>query len=661
MKQRFKNSIFYLVIAGFYLFFQNNGFADVHLKDENKISYDLYSEISILEDESNQLTIQSVVDKKFKSPEDDQSSNLSLGYTQSTYWIKFSLLNNTAIKDWLLEVGYPLLDAIDVYEVKKGVVLKEFKTGDHFRFSERPIIHRNFIFPITLDKQQDIEIFLKVKTSSSFRVPIKLVQRDKYFQYDQKHLFIQGLYFGILLVMMMYNLFIYLSIREKAYLLYVFYVGSYILVQAGLNGFSFQYLWPDSIEFNDKSIIYAVSLVVLFGSSFSITFLNLKQHLQIGYRIIGLIAIAGGINFLVAWMLPYRYTIESALILTSIGSIAITFSGLYLWLFKKVQAAKFFSIAWLSFLLGSLFIVLNRMHILADNFFTENAAQIGSTFEVILLSFALADKFNQLKKEKISVEEKAKESISSVNTMLQETMARLKQANKVKSDFLYNISHELRTPMNGIVGALQLFQKHSTPEEIEEYLELAKYSSEKMQNLIESILNFVKIQSGLSEINQKTINWDKLSEKINLILERKMLSRKISYAVNIPENIGKISYQSDQTKLLQFLEIILDNAIKYTLSGEINVVAAIDNSTNTEFPNIKLSVIDSGIGIDSSKLKQLKKSLQGNLRDNSVDAHDMGLGFMVAKALADMLNATIELDSVFGKGTSVTLTLKPST
>ena len=625
----------------------------VHLKKDDT-SLNLYDEISYFLDESRQLTLQQVINQPFVKTEQSNDSNLSFGYTNANAWVQVRLANQSQMKDWLVEVGYPILDEVELFLVHQGNLIEHSKTGDHFPLAERPFEHRNFVFPVTLKDNQEYSLYLKVASSSSLRIPLTLWQEKAFFEADQYRIMKQGVYFGILIIMMLYNLFIFFSIKEKAYLHYVFYVASYIIVQASINGFLGQLApeLPDVIT--DKSTVLSLSLVILFGCSFSLSFLNLKFNHLVAYRVLTAMAILGGANFLLAIFLPYSISIKAALILAVAGALLITFFGFVLWLHYGIREARFFSIAWAGFLLGSILMMLSRLHLLADNFITENAAQLGSSFEVMLLSFALADKFSQMRGEKELVETRAKESLAQVNTLLTETMIRLEKSNAIKSDFLATVSHELRTPMNGIIASNELLKIAELPEETKEYIEISENSSKQMMELIDSMLQFVEIQSGQANLKKELIDIDCLFAEVGDSIRADYADKKIKFQADLPNNFKPELY-TDYQKLLQIIEELVDNAFKFTAAGNVNL--GVQLLGEDSLADIEFFVTDTGIGIEEEHQGKIFDAFYLVDSTSKRKYGGIGMGLTTAQSLANILGGVISVESSYGEGSKFKLRL----
>ena len=161
-------------------------------------------------------------------------------------------------------MDYALLDDISFYRLHDNEVLETIFTGDQRQFSNRPIQHRIFLFPIPKsDKAQDI--IIKVRSTSAIQLPLKLWPEKSFFEYDQFRFAEHGLYYGIVLVMVLYNLFLFIRLRDSAYAFYVLYVLTFALAQMALTGVSYQFIWPDLPEWNQKSLAVITPLIVVSG------------------------------------------------------------------------------------------------------------------------------------------------------------------------------------------------------------------------------------------------------------------------------------------------------------------------------------------------------------------------------------------------------------
>jgi diguanylate cyclase (GGDEF)-like protein len=331
---------------------------------------------------------------------------LSFGYTRSTYWFRFEVQNSTNNYIYhLLEIAYPVLDNIRmyVYDAKNGLQVAQHTLGDKTSFNSRQIQHRNFVVPLDLEPAQKQVWLLRIKTSSAMQVPIKIWPDRQFFISDQARLMGLGVYYGIMFIMVLYNLFVFMSVREENYLYYVLYVASMAVFLASLQGLSFQYIWPNATSWNDRVIIVMLAGVVMFACLFTRNFLFLsdgeeKLNLAFWTVIISSVFIALSVNFI-----SYAILIQTLIGIAVVGISLSIYAGILRW-GQGYSSARYYTIAWSSMLLGGVILALNKFNFIPRNFFTENAIQLGSVLEVILLSFALGERLNQEKRERFEAQ-----------------------------------------------------------------------------------------------------------------------------------------------------------------------------------------------------------------------------------------------------------------
>jgi signal transduction histidine kinase len=620
--------------------------------NEKTIHINLYPYLSYLEDDEKKLAIDDVIKEKFKSVEMGNAANLAFGYTGADYWIKVELHNSTAASAWFLEVAYPLLDVVEFYTVDQKTVVSRQITGDSLLFSQRPLEHRNFIFPIELKQGDGLNLYLKVSSQSSLKIPITLWEQKYFIEHDQTRVLAQGLFFGILIIMTVYNLFIFISIREKAYLFYVFYVASNIVVQASLKGFVYQFVLFDHPDWNDKLIIFSMNAVIFFACAFALNFLNLKHNSQFAYHLLRLIAALSVLSFMLAFGIEYQYAIMWALFLATVSSVLITCIGLFLWLINGLHEARYFSVAWLSFLIGSFLLSLNRLQIIPDNVFTENAAQWGAVIEVVFLSFALADKLGQLRKEKAKVTQNAKQSLEKTNVLLSDTLKKLEASNNIKNEFLGTISHELRTPMNGIIGTNSVLQTFDLPEDIKQFVKANSDSAKELMGLIDSMLQFIDAKSGSSEIELEKINLQSLMHTLSAYTYQKIEGSKLGFSVQ-NEIEEPLAIHGDRDKLITVLSILVDNAAKYTITGGITVRVSYSESGE----EVVFTISDTGIGIEKELVDKIFDAFRQANGSSSRNFGGLGMGLTLAKVLVNNIGARLDVKSKVGEGSNFMLTV----
>lgn len=372
--------------------------------------YPLGNSLHFLEDADKTLAIEQLTDpaKFARLPWKPVSATTpNFGYSLSNFWFYVDIDHSNVLPEpWILEVAYPLLDTVDVYFEIQGKILRSYHTGDHQPFNIRPIDHRYFLFPLMLDKPGKTRIWMKVASTGTIQVPVTLWRASTFIEQDQRHNMLQAAYVGMMAVMLLYNLFILFGIRERSYAFYAAYVMIFTTMLMTLHGFGYQFLWPNSVWWQDKSMAFLVSASVLCVALFTEHFLALDKHLPRLSRILKVFAwIVFGV-MVGSLILPYSLMIRVGVFLAMIVA-GISFVAGLLMASKGERSGWYFVMAWGSFLVGIGMLALNKFGVLPRTWFTEYGIQLGSMFEVIVLSYALADRINGEKRARFQAQQRA--------------------------------------------------------------------------------------------------------------------------------------------------------------------------------------------------------------------------------------------------------------
>lgn len=223
-------------------------------------------------------------------------------------------------------------------------------------------------------------------------------------------------------------------------------------------------------------------------------------------------------------------------------------------------------------------------------------------------------------------------------------------ASKMKSEFVANISHEIRTPINGIIGMTNLLGDMDLSKEAREFIDIIYHSSGVLLSIINNVLDFSKIEAGKMTLEYTNVKIKDILEKKKLIFHQRLFEKNISLNVYFNKNVPDIIY-SDELKLKQILNNLINNAIKFTDYGGIHILIECKNNY------IEFSVRDTGIGISEDIQKTLfKPFVQG---DNTLTRKydGTGLGLSICKNIVNLLNGKILMKSTEGIGTTVTISI----
>ncbi|HUO44786.1 MAG TPA: diguanylate cyclase [Burkholderiales bacterium] len=364
-------------------------------------SYHVAPFLQYLEDPQGTLAITDMAAAaRFRPVTASAIDDVNFGYSHSAYWLALPLrLDADAPAQWLLEIGYPSLDRVEVYThlPRDGFMVQT--AGDLQPFSERPFQHRNLVFPVKLIPGTTQTIYLRVTSEGNLTIPVTLWQRDALYRHDQYAYAGLSIYYGMLLALGLYNLLLFIAIGDAAFLAYVAFVACMAVGQASMNGFGNQFAWPEWPAWGNIALPSGMSATGLFGAVFTRLFLDTRRTAPgFDYALIVLIAV-----FAFAALSPLFASYQFAAILTSIAGIVasavITASGVYC-LHRGHPGARWFLLAWALLLVGVAVLAMRNLSWLPTNTFTLYSMQIGSALEMLLLSFALADRINVMRREK---------------------------------------------------------------------------------------------------------------------------------------------------------------------------------------------------------------------------------------------------------------------
>ena len=368
-------------------------------------SLPLAAEVAVLEDPGGRLSLTDVQRRgtDFRPSQLQGDAAINFGYSSSVWWLRFEIEANPAVaRDWLLEVAFPTLDSVEYF----GPGGEHLSTGDHLPFAMRPLEHRNFVFPLHLSEGGTNMVWLRVASEGTLTIPLRLWQAGAFWQDSLTSYSVLAVYFGMLLALALYNLLLWVSLRNPNYLNYVLFATSMAVGQLSFNGLGNQFLWPGWPVWGNFAYTGGFAAAGLFGALFTRGFLHTRRNVpRLDGAVIGLASLFA-VCMLVPLIAPYRL----AAILVSLTGV--TFSmvavlvGLRCWR-NGQPGARTFLLAWTVLLLGVAVVGLRNLNLLPTNFFSLYALQIGSALEMLLLSFALADRINGLRREKDAAQSEA--------------------------------------------------------------------------------------------------------------------------------------------------------------------------------------------------------------------------------------------------------------
>jgi len=336
-----------------------------------------------------------------------QGREVNFGYSHSVFWLKTVVYNDMpAVARLFLEIDYPTLDRATAFLVTADGSRQTAEAGDLQPFALRPYRHHNLVFPLTFPAREGSVLLIRVQSEGSLTVPATLWQEPTFFRHSLDEYAVLSLYFGILGALFLYNLMLFLSLREPVYLAYIAFVASMAIGQLSQSGLGNEFIWPSFTAWGNIAYPCGFSATGFFGAVFTRLFLDTRRTIPRLDRVI--VVLAAGFAF--AAVSPAFASYHTTAMLTSL--LGVTFSVVavaagVVCLLNGKHGARYFLVAWSLLLLGVGMLGLRNFNWVPTTFVTSYGMQIGSALEMLLLSFALADRINHMRREKDAAQLKA--------------------------------------------------------------------------------------------------------------------------------------------------------------------------------------------------------------------------------------------------------------
>jgi two-component system, NtrC family, sensor kinase len=667
----------------------------------------LGNHLEILVDSTNSM----VADDVIKNPNFRSSFAQvpNLGITNYTYWIRIRVNNFSSSNNLAIEVKQPGLDFITFFSIKNGI-LESLELSDQTMLSERPIPNQNYCFPLNLNKNEFGVYLLKVNTADHLMLPVIIDDITDMKSAHSREDVIFGIFSGILLALILYSLIVFLGLRDRSYILYVVYVLVMYLNHGNLLGYSSRCFWPNSLWLERLGVYFLIPFSGILGILFILNFLELNKE-KANYRLPLYVSIGVYTLIMILGVLDMQ-NLAYKLIEVNGSLIAIYIFVICLVLWRKGnKAAGSMFMAWSVFLFGLTIFIFKDLSLLPYNDFTVHTMTIGTAAQGILLSFGLANRINQLKREKEAAQVREIEAmkynehiIRNQNVLLENkvhertmeleatnhdlqtsyndlrmTQKQLLESEKLASlgQMTAGIAHELNNPINFVssnVGPLRrdvedivnlLLEYHglgtqATPEQLEglksKYNQMGiDFAREEIGQLLQGIEEGSKRTSDIVKGLRIFARADKdtiVNANINDCLNSTLVVMKSAYKgeVNLSREVDMQMPAVDcyPGKLNQVLVNLINNAVHATnLPGRSPKDRIVIVKSYFDEKNIYISVKDNGCGIPP----EVKTHIFEPFYTTKGVGEGTGLGLAIVLGIVEEHDGKIEVFTEKDKGT----------
>jgi diguanylate cyclase (GGDEF)-like protein len=366
---------------------------------------------------------------------------INFGLSKSAYWLRFTIAAGDT--HTLLEVATPYLDLLDFYRPHPGGGFDLVATGDHRPYATREIDYRHPVFRLAAPNTGESIHYLRVQSAGALQLPLRFWATDEFHAAAIQEHYVFGLFYGLVLVMVLYNLFLFLGIRDQAYLWYVVYVALFGLFVYARNGFAFQWLWPDSAWLGNNAHYLLIASAIAAATQFTRHFLDTPARtprLDKSLRVTAAFGLVVAAATIAGWQRTTVLLIQAhSLVAVGLGIAA----AVLVWR-SGYAPARYYLIAFATIMASSLFSVARNLGLFPANFLSTYGVQVGSALEIVLLALGLADRINVLKREKELAQAAAMRSQQIAFAALQEHEHELERRVRQRTEELAEANEMLR-------------------------------------------------------------------------------------------------------------------------------------------------------------------------------------------------------------------------
>ncbi|MCB0795682.1 MAG: GHKL domain-containing protein [Flavobacteriales bacterium] len=632
----------------------------------------------------------------------------NLGLSANTHFVKFSFVNWTSTDELVLTIGHADIDNVEVYRIVGGTTTTLIgRSGLRVPPALRHQQGKEHSFALWAVPNTRHDLLIKLQSTKQLQLPIRVQPLSELARSRSTRNIFLGGYIGIMLVMVLYNLFIFLSMRDKSYLLYVLYIVAVALTQLAFTGIAPAYLWHGATWFAPKATVLLTIATAILASEFIIDFIRTAEHsprIQKGLR---LFYIPLGICVLMDLTGMELMAYKATQVIAGVFASYMIVSVLKIWRSGSRQAGYFLA-AWSVFLVGTVLFVMKDMGLLPYTDLTIYTMPVGSAVEGVLLSFGLADRINILRRDKersqaeslrisleneriireqnVILDQKVKErtfELEQSNRDLKRTQSQLVDAEKMASlgQLTAGIAHEINNPINFITSNLPPLRRNLTDvvdllreyrtldPPVDPHVLLAIAKRDEELGIEESITELDAILDSIHEGADRTAeivrglrNFSRLDEDdlkvadINEGLRSTLtvLGPQIRDQIQLELRLGDIpQVECYPGKVNQVFMNIITNALQAATERAKGPMPAVTVSSSVRNGMVQVTISDNGPGIPEENLTRIFEPF---FTTKDV-GQGTGLGLSIAYSIIEKHHGSIHVESTVGVGTSFVISI----
>ncbi|MBX3722473.1 MAG: response regulator [Turneriella sp.] len=559
-------------------------------------------------------------------------TGINHSFSPKHYYLKIELANGAKPFQGILEIPFNRLRKVDLIEKNAQGIFTVTRNGADVAMAARPLRHAAAAFPLALAPGEKRGFYLHIASDTTIKIQLNLQSDSDFFQNHADHLIAYGIYSGLFLLMISYNLILFWAFREKSYLTYLVTNIASLVYYLSFDGIWAQYIMPGS-----PRLAHALQTVAsLFQSGSYLVFIAQFAPVKRTSLLLHRMLLGYGAALMLLGALGH-FTVGPALM--NKLSLLLAISAIMLGLAATLTVSAKNSIALRLFKAGNMTLVVSGavfslffFGALPDHIFIRNALRIGTIAELIFFSMALATRIRTLDESRRTAEVRA----------------------ETRTQFAANLSHEIRTPLTAIVGVSDLLAETELSPQQAKYVKSLQSAAQAMHALANDVLTFAKLDHDKMRAEEVPFSPGEVIRRSLDIYRFKAAEKKIELVFAPPE--GDIHLLGDPTKIGQILNNLISNALKFTpVNGRVSVESRVAPVANKQL--LEIRVTDNGVGIPKEKLARLFEAYEQADATTERLYGGTGLGLTISRQLAKLMNGSLDAASDEGRGSTFTLAL----
>lgn len=388
--------------------------------------------------------------------------SVNLGFVTSAYWFHVSVVNpHEQGMQLLLEQRYALMDDMRVYWRCSDGVGSEYVAGDSLPWASRPVKAHGFLFPLSAAAGARCDLWVRAKNTEAMELPLILWEKDTFHEADRHNSLIDGIFLGFFAIMALYNLLLFINVRDESYFYYTLFVGSMFVFFASQQGYLYEWLLADSPRIHYYLIPFNLAVIVIWGSMFFLHFLGLRTLAPRLARVIEYLVLVLIFTPFTSFFLDYATSVAATIVFISLGAILGLSGAVYL-SFQNVRSAQILLAGWFVLVVCVVFQTLSKLGALHNDVVAEYGLRIGTALEIVIFSLALSYRINEERKakeaalvaaqherlEKLHAQEIALEREREAREVKEQALEQQRRVNEQLEYMVHERTHELEDALN---------------------------------------------------------------------------------------------------------------------------------------------------------------------------------------------------------------------